>query len=105
VNADSQVWNYPVFAYQRSTVANANGTESVTTTVWYSSPDWNATGTKYFSKTYTYTLQAGTLGAWTGASVTDHPDFAWVPTGKRAGTSTNPQVTEANVEAITGLNV
>ena len=105
VNADSQVWNYPVFAYQRTTTPVADGSENVRTTVWFSSPDWNATGTKYFSKTYTYNLKAGTLGTWTGTSVTDHPDFAWVPTGKRPGAGTNPHVTERNVETITGLNV
>jgi len=105
VNADSQVWNYPVFAYQRSSTTYAGGVEDVKTTVWYTSPDWNATGTKYFSKTYTYRLQSGTLGSWTGGSRSDHPDFAWVPTGKRAGSGTNPQVTERNVEAITGLDV
>lgn len=104
VNADSQVWNYPVFAYQRSS-SMAGNVETVRTTVWFSSPDWNATGTKYFSKTYTYTLQAGTLGTWTGASVNDHPDFAWVPTGKRPGAGTNPHVTEQGVEALTGLDV
>ena len=105
VNADSQVWNYPVFAYNRTSTVYAGGIEDVTTTVWYSSPDWNATGTKYFSKTYTYRLQSGTLGQWSGTSVHDHPDFAWVPTGKRPGTGTNPHVTERNVEAITGLDV
>jgi len=104
VNADSQVWNYPVFAYQRSSTTTGN-VETVNTTVWFSSPDWNATGTKYFSKTYTYSLQAGTLGTWTGASVSDHPDFAWIPTGKSAGAGTNPLITEKNVEAITGLDV
>lgn len=105
VNADSQVWNYPVFAYQRNSTQYAGGIEDVTTTVWYGSPDWNAVGTKYFSKTYTYRLQSGTLGQWSGASVNDHPDFAWVPTGKRPGAGTNPYVTERNVEAITGLDV
>lgn len=104
-NADSQVWNFPVFAYSRQSTQYAGGIEDVTTTVWFSSPDYNVTGTKYFSKTYTYRLQSGTLGQWTGNSVNDHPDFAWVPTGKRMGSGTNPQVTEQNVEAITGLDV
>ncbi len=105
VNADSQVWNYPVFAYHRESTQYAGGIEDVRTTVWFSSPDWNVTGTKYISRTYTYRLQAGTLGQWFGASVNDHPDFAWVPTGKRPGSGTNPHVTEANVEKITGLDV
>lgn len=105
VNADSQVWNYPVFAYNRESTQYAGGIEDVKTTVWFSSPDWNVTGTKYISRTYTYRLQSGTLGQWFGASVNDHPDFAWVPTGKRPGTGTNPHVSEKNVEAITGLDV
>lgn len=105
VNADSQVWNYPVFAYNRESTQYAGGIEDVKTTVWFSSPDWNVTGTKYISRTYTYRLQSGTLGQWFGASVNDHPDFAWVPTGKRPGAGTNPHVTEANVERITGLDV
>lgn len=105
VNANSQVWNYPVFAYQRSSTQYAGGIEDVRTTVWFSKPDYSATGTTYFSKTYTYRLQSGTLGQWFGNSVSDHPDFAWVPTGKRPGAGSNPHVTEANVEAITGLDV
>ena len=105
VNADSQVWNYPVFAYHRESTQYAGGIEDVKTTVWFSSPDWNVTGTKYISRTYTYRLQSGTLGQWFGSSVHDHPDFAWVPTGKRPGAGTNPHVTEANVERITGLDV
>lgn len=105
VNADSQVWNYPVFAYNRTSTEYAGGIEDVTTTVWYSRPDWGVSGTKYFSKTYTYRLQSGTLGQWTGSSTGDHPDFAWVPTGKRPGNGTNPYVTEAAVERITGLDV
>lgn len=104
INANSQVWNYPVFAFTRDSTPYANGIEDVRTTVWFTSPDWNTTGTKYFSKTYTYRLQSGTLGQWTGASVNDHPDFAWVPTGKRSS-GVNPFVTERAVEAITGLDV
>jgi hypothetical protein len=98
INADSQVWNFPVFAYSRNSVANADGSESVTTQVWYSSPEYNATGTRYFSRTYTYTLKSGTLGTWTGKSTSDHPDFAWVPTGKNA----MPHVKETVVEEILG---
>jgi hypothetical protein len=104
VNANSQVWNYPVFAYNRTSTQYAGGIEDVSTTVWFTSPDWNTTGTKYFSRTYTYRLQSGTLGQWFGASVNDHPDFAWVPTGKRAA-GANPHVTERNVEQLTGLDV
>lgn len=104
INANSQVWNYPVFAYHRESTQYAGGIEDVRTTVWFTSPEWSTTGTKYFSRTYTYRLQTGTLGHWSGTSVNDHPDFAWIPTGKRSA-GANPYVTEARVEAITGLDV
>jgi hypothetical protein len=107
ITAGSEVWNFPVFAYQRTSTPVSAGVEDVSTTVWYSSPTWGVSGTRYFSKTYTYRLTSGTVGQWTGASVMDHPDFAWVPTGKRtgAGSSANPFITERNIEAITGLDV
>lgn len=101
VSADSQVWNFPVFAYSRNSVALAGGGERVTTRVWFSNPTSNTTGTRYFSRVYTYDLRPGTLGQWTGNSVIDHPDFAWVPTGKKA----MPHVNEGIVEEIVGYDV
>jgi hypothetical protein len=103
-HAGSEVWNFPAFAYTRTSTPVAGGAEDVRTTVWFTSPEYGVSGTRHFSKTYTYRLQPGTLGQWTGNSVHDHPDFAWVPTGKRA-TGTNPFVTEREVETITGLDV
>ncbi len=82
LEADSEVWNYPVFAFTRDTQARNDGSEAVTTTIWYATPDSGVRGTNYASRTYTYTLKAGTLGEWTGGSVHNHPDFAWVPTGR-----------------------
>lgn len=101
VNADSQVWNFPVFAYSRTSAPAAGGGENVTTRVWFSNPKAGVTGTQYFSRVYTYTLKPGTLGTWTGASYTDHPDFAWVPSGKRAV----PHLNEGVVEEIVGYDV
>jgi hypothetical protein len=101
ISADSQVWNYPVFAFRRNTTDLANGSQNVVTTVWFSSPDYNVTGTRYISRTYTYTLTPGQYGVWTGNSVKDHPDFAWVPTGK----SPMAHVSETKVEEILGQNV
>ena len=101
INADSQVWNFPVFAYNRNSTTAADGTESVTTTVWYSKPDFSKTGTTYFSEKYTYNLKTGTLGTWTGLSVDKHPDFAWVPNGKNASAHVN----EAKVEEIIGQDI
>jgi hypothetical protein len=105
ISANHEVWNYPVFAYNRSSTVAANGDENVNMTVWYGDAKWGVTGTRYFYRQYTYTLRPGTLGTWTGDSVLKHPDFAWVPTGKRAASGTNPFITEKNVEAVTGLDV
>jgi len=98
INANAEVWNFPVFAYSRHTVDYAGGVQDVTTQVWYSSPEYGTTGTRYFSRTYTYRLTAGQLGVWTGTSVDNHPDFAWVPTGR----NTMPHVNGATVSAILG---
>jgi hypothetical protein len=92
INANAEVWNFPVFAYTRNATTNADGSQDVTTQVWYSSPDYNAIGTHYFSRTYTYTLQSGTLGTWTGNSVMNHPDFAWLPTGRNPVPHLDPNV-------------
>ncbi len=101
ISADSQVWNFPVFAYTRNSTVYAGGSESVSTTVWYSNPLANVTGTKYFSRTYTYNLVPGQLGTWTGSSVNDHPDFAWVPTGRKA----MPHIDAGTVQTIEGQAV
>ncbi len=101
ISAGSEVWNFPAFAYRRQSTSNADGSESVTTTVYYASPKANQNDIAYFSKVYTYRLKAGELGTWTGDSHKEHPDFAWVPTGKKA----SPHVNEAIVEEILGQNV
>lgn len=98
INADAQVWNFPVFAYSRTAYPYDGGWEWVRTTVWYSSPTLNASKTQYFSRTYTYWLKAGTLGQWYGNSVNDHPDFAWMPTGR----NDMPHVSAKVVGEITG---
>ncbi len=98
INADEQVWNFPVFAYSRDAWPYDGGWEWVRTTVWYVSPVMNASGTKYFSRTYTYWLKPGTLGQWHGDSVSNHPDFAWMPTGRNE----MPHVKSKPVGEITG---
>lgn len=103
ISADSQVWNFSIIAFSRNSTAIGNGNENVTTTVWYSNPVAHVTGTKYFSRTYTYTMPTNysSSGTWTGNSVKDHPDFAWVPTGKNA----MPHLDAAKVATIEGQGV
>jgi len=77
------VWNYPAYRYER-TATTAGGVESVTLKVWLADAKSDVAGTVPLIKTYTYTLQTGTNGAWTGGSVADHPDYIWLPTGRNA---------------------
>jgi len=100
ISADSEVWNFPVFAYSRNSTKFQGG-EAVSTTVWFSNPVANSRGTRYFSRTYQYYLYDGQAGQWYGNSVKDHPDFAWVPTGRKA----MPHVDAGTVSQIVGQNV
>lgn len=94
ITANEEVWNHPAFAYEstitfgRTFVENAlTRTEWTARTVVHYATDGvseSVLGVEEFTRTYTYTLvtdQDGKLlrGAWTGASVNDHPDFAWLP--------------------------
>lgn len=76
------VWNYPAYRYTTDvkdtgrTTAGGLKVMEVTTTVDLKGPG---------SKTYTYELYVDANGkarggAWTGNSITNHPDFAWIPT-------------------------
>ncbi|MBI2900499.1 MAG: hypothetical protein HYY17_09955 [Planctomycetes bacterium] len=101
VTAGEAVWNHPAYSYTTNLVDK--GTKKIdgynrrvfeaTTTVTFLSDgvDVSALGADSFTKSYTYELYATTIlgtlkgGKWTGASVDDHPDFAWFakynPTG------------------------
>lgn len=85
--AGAPVWNYPVAGFDRVvTGRNADGSRNVRTAVSYTDAIKGAATAQTFTKTYTYTLtdrpDGTTDGAWTGDSVLDHPDFAWMPTGR-----------------------
>ncbi len=117
ITANEEVWNHPAYAY-RSTIeqartfteGNAPRTEwRVRTVVTYATDGVSESvlGVEAFTRTYTYTLVTDAAGkpvggAWTGASVDDHPDFAWLPTLNRAGAdaSDNPQLEWAHVTPL-----
>lgn len=101
VTANEEVWNHPAFAYD-STITfsrdlpaengQARKEWSVATTVWYATDGVSESilGISDFTKHYTYKLvtdAAGKVlrGEWTGSSVNDHPDFAWLPTHNPTG--------------------
>lgn len=116
-----EVWNFPAFAYRRSSYLDSYGREVVTTTVWFRDALLGETGSSsgYRVKDYTYlvwTTSTGTRqGAWTGDSRYDHPDFAWMPAGHKriqrdptTGAITsqvNPRLDESIVEEILGYAI
>ena len=68
-------------------------------------PRINVGGTVSDTMRYTYTLQAGTPGEWTGNSVNDHPDYIWVVTGRvRSGGRVNDGVSYNIVKEIISGN-
>jgi hypothetical protein len=84
LDPSDEVWNYPVYRYDLTT--NVSGTtESVTCRIWYADDqvDPDIIGTSALTKSYTYDLyKSGTEiigGAWTGASVFDHPQQLILP--------------------------
>lgn len=117
ITCNEEVWNHPAYAYD-STITQArtfseNGgarTEwSVSTVVTYATDGVSESvlGVEEFTRTYTYTLvtdETGKLlrGAWTGASVDDHPDFAWLPVRNSTGadTSENPKLMWSDVTTL-----
>jgi len=95
ITANEEVWNHPAFAYTSSIAFGRDFTESnaarkewtVTTTVWYATDGVSESiiGISEFTKTYTYKLVTDSTGKvirgeWTGSSIDNHPDFAWLPT-------------------------
>lgn len=107
--AGAQVWNFPVFAYQSRERRNDDGSVDFNTRVWFSDAAAGEANTRHFYKDYSYRLRntgdGRMTGAWTGASVKEHPDFAWVPTGKADGGGRNPNVDERIVEEILGRQI
>ncbi len=102
IDRGPEVWNFPAYAYERTLVQNANGTQSVTLRIRFASATLNTRGTRFFERTYTYTLRPGTLGQYTGASRTNHPDFSWIPGGRRQSPSVNPHIDPDVVNEIIG---
>jgi hypothetical protein len=95
------VWNYPVYAYSRSSTWSA-GKEYVTMKVTRPSPNYNVSGTSPVVKTFYYTLQSGTNGVWSnpsGSSVNTHPDYIVQVTGRSTNYG-NPHVKPATLDAM-----
>ncbi|GEM_PF-3188752 len=117
ITAGSAVWNYP--AYKYSTTLVDKGTRSIggytrrvfeaSTTVTFSDDGVSVShlGVKAFTRTYTYELYTTTYGyirggKWLGASVNEHPDFAWYPkyNGSAPDSSENSQLNYGRITEI-----
>lgn len=101
ITAGAPVWNYPAFAYEMKIVDKGKTkidgvTRRVfecTTQVTFADDGVSESilGTRSFVKTYTYELYTTPVfgyirgGKWIGASVDNHPDFAWLPTHNPTG--------------------
>jgi len=108
--AGTEVWNYPVYAYriEYSPVASGSGdyTGKMTLSLAEDSVPPNFVGTKTAQRSYTFSfkMRSGNVvagsGKWTGASVREHPDFAWYPHVTRPE---NPQVDYALVRRMLNM--
>lgn len=92
LRADYQVFNYPLYAYSSaSTYYPSSRIHAVRTKVYLTdfAKEANYVGTVVKTKDYTYNLRVDSSGRvvsseWTGSSVQDHPDFAWIPVGMKS---------------------
>lgn len=90
LNPGPQVWSYPVYRYSLAYWPAGDGSYDGELAIWTGNflVDPDAVGSNTQEHDYTFTFQAQgnqlTPGTdeWTGASVQDHPDFAWYPTAR-----------------------
>ncbi|HYI15869.1 MAG TPA: hypothetical protein VEX37_10795 [Thermomicrobiales bacterium] len=96
----TQIWNYPAYKYARDSQVSG-GVETVTMMVTVATPQVNVKGTRSENIIYTYVLEPGKDGYWTGHSVNDHPDFIWVKNSRMTtGGNVNPQLDYQIVKEI-----
>lgn len=110
LEAGDQVWNHPVYQY-RVDFQNAgdgwvNGVMQLVAADDNVYPDFIGTQPKLQQYTFRVRFVEGAIqvgsGQWTGASVQDHPDFAWYP---YVAVAENPHVTTDQVAQVVGYSV
>jgi hypothetical protein len=109
LSAGSEVWNYPCYAYkiEHKPVSAGSKIHKGTISLWCATDAVppNFTGLKIEFRKYEFQveIQDGNIvmgtGKWLGASVNDHPDFAWFPLIVR---SSNPEMDYGKVCKILG---
>ncbi|MDP9381656.1 MAG: hypothetical protein M3Q29_16205 [Chloroflexota bacterium] len=100
------VWNYPVYAFERSSKRSGNK-EYVRMTLTRAAPYYGVRGTTPIEHTFYYTLQRGTDGWWynpSGSSVHTHPDYVSRIDGYEppdgTASSGNPRVTLSKLNQL-----
>jgi hypothetical protein len=97
LNPGPQVWSYPAYHYRLSYQPTGNGSYQGQLSIWVATfqvyPDTVGTQSEQHDYTFTFQAQGSQLvygsDHWTGASLQDHPDFAYYPTARRQD---NPEV-------------
>jgi hypothetical protein len=98
IEAGTPVWNYPVYAYRITWAPQgAGGDVKAHLTLWMADdavqPDQVGTKVRKHDYDFVCRMTGGNVvmgsGKWIGASIKDHPDFAWYPQQQR---SENPEV-------------
>jgi hypothetical protein len=97
MNPGPQVWSYPAYKYRLSYQPAGGNNYNAQLSIWVSNfqvyPDFIGSLPEQNDYTFSFQAQGSQLvygsDHWTGASVQDHPDFAWYPTQRRQD---NPQV-------------
>lgn len=110
LDAGDQVWNHPVYQY-RVDFQNAgdgwvNGVMQIVAADDNVYPDFIGTQPKLQQYTFRLRFVEGAIqvgsGQWTGASVNDHPDFAWYP---YVAVAENPYIQADQVAQLVGYSV
>src|SRR5262249_4421559 len=115
IEAGTAVWNYPVYAYRITWIDGAGDQKKCHLTLWMADdavqPDKVGTKVRKHDYDFVCRMSGGNVvmgsGKWIGASIKDHPDFAWYPQQQR---SENPNVDykvvaqALNIKALPGRN-
>jgi hypothetical protein len=109
LEAGEEVWNYPVYAF-RVVLMRKSGDEvhEARLELWMADDavpgDFVGLKVKYQTYAFRCRMNRGSVvmgsGRWTGASIEDHPDFAWAPL---VAQPENPEIDYALVQELLGL--
>jgi len=110
LEAGAEVWNYPVYQYRVDYQAVGDGWCRATMQLVAADnnvvADYVGTHPAVHQYTFRFRFLEGAIvmgsGQWTGASVQDHPDFAWYP---YVAVAENPELDFAQVTSIVGFEV